>query len=185
MIGIKDVLADFLGMTDELAEVGMTFGQDFANNVADNMDIVYNALSGNLQAGLEISKWATEDIAQQLIDGWQEAGKITDEQAANLQTQLQDYLSYFQYLLDNDQLRFGPIEDQEFLTSLENMVNSLGLAEADARKAMSALSAALGMDVEYDYENEEAEHMQYDWIPASGYSTDSENVGLNNTDTFT
>ena len=185
MIDIKDALADLLGMTDELSEIDMTFGQDFADKVAKNMDIVYAALSGNKDAALEVSKWATKDVAKQLTDEWIEAGKINETQADQLGQQLDEYLNYFQYLLDNDKLELGPINDTAFLQSLENMINALGLTQEDAERAMKGLASAMGVDIEYDWDDAQTERVGLNWIPSEGYGTDSVNVGVNEADTFT
>lgn len=142
MYEMKAACADYLGMTDELTANDMALGDHFGDWAKEHMDTVYAALSGSQEAALEMQRVAAEDIAQQLG----EAKELTDEQLNYLQQDVSSFMDVIQANLDSGDLKFGKINDEEFLASLEAMVNELGLSVKEAE----ALAAAMGIDAEFD-----------------------------------
>lgn len=158
MYEMKAACADYLGMTDELTANDMALGDHFGDWAKEHMDTVYAALSGSQEAALEMQRVAAEDIAQQLG----EAKELTDEQLNYLQQDVSSFMDVIQANLDSGDLKFGKINDEEFLASLEAMVNELGLSVKEAE----ALAAAMGIDAEFDTNYDTNDIVDKYWVPA-------------------
>ena len=135
MADLKDSLADVLNISDELAESGIKLGDHFGEYVAENMDVVEKAISGNKDALFELSRVAAEDILIQI--GYDE--ETLTASGENAWQLVSNQMDVIQAMVNSKELEFGPVNDTALLSSLEGVINSLTNDVGEAQRILAGL----------------------------------------------